>query len=58
MTMRAAAWPEGVAAERRGFAFNPLDMGFATAASFILFALILAVTLVSLRYVRGEVAYQ
>jgi len=39
-------------------AFKALDMGFATAASFILFAVILAVTLVSLRYVRGEVAYQ
>jgi multiple sugar transport system permease protein len=39
-------------------AFKALDMGFAAAASFILFALILAVTLLSLRYVRGEVAYQ
>jgi ABC-type sugar transport system permease subunit len=58
VTTRMAAWPEGVAAERRGFAFKALDMGFAAAASFILAALILAVTLLSLRYVRGEVAYQ
>jgi multiple sugar transport system permease protein len=39
-------------------AFKALDMGFAAAASFVLFAIIMAVTLVSMRYVRGEVAYQ
>jgi ABC-type sugar transport system permease subunit len=39
-------------------AFKALDMGFAAAASFILFAIIMAVTLLSMRYVRGEVAYQ
>jgi ABC-type sugar transport system permease subunit len=33
-------------------AFKALDMGFAAAASFVLFAIIMAVTLVSMRYVR------
>jgi multiple sugar transport system permease protein len=39
-------------------AFKALDMGLAAAASFILFAIIMAVTLVSMRYTRGEVSYQ
>jgi multiple sugar transport system permease protein len=39
-------------------AFKALDMGFAAAASFVLFAIIMAVTLVSMRSVRGEVSYQ
>jgi multiple sugar transport system permease protein len=39
-------------------AFKALDMGFAAAASFILFAIILVVSLVSLKAIRSEVAYQ
>jgi ABC-type sugar transport system permease subunit len=39
-------------------AFKALDMGFAAAASFVLFGIIMAVTLLSLRYVRGEASYQ
>jgi multiple sugar transport system permease protein len=38
-------------------AFKALDMGFAAAASFVLFGIIMAITLVSLRSTRGEVAY-
>jgi ABC-type sugar transport system permease subunit len=39
-------------------AFKALDMGYAAAVSFILFVIILAVSLVSMRVVRNEVAYQ
>jgi multiple sugar transport system permease protein len=39
-------------------AFKALDMGYAAAMSFVLFAIILAVSLLSMRAIRGEVAYQ
>jgi multiple sugar transport system permease protein len=39
-------------------AFKALDMGYAAAMSFVLFGIILVVSLVSMRAVRGEVAYQ
>jgi multiple sugar transport system permease protein len=39
-------------------AFKALDMGFAAAASFVLFGIIMGVTLLSMRYTRGEVSYQ
>jgi multiple sugar transport system permease protein len=39
-------------------AFKSLDMGYAAAMSFVLFAIILAVSLLSMRAMRGEVAYQ
>lgn len=38
-------------------AFKALDMGYAAAMSFLLFAIILVVTIVSFRSIRGEVAY-
>ena len=39
-------------------AFKAFDMGYAAAMSFVLFGIILVVSLCSLRAVRGEVAYQ
>ncbi len=39
-------------------AFKALDMGYAAAMSFVLFGIILVVSLVSLRVTRGEVSYQ
>jgi ABC-type sugar transport system permease subunit len=39
-------------------AFKALDMGYAAAMSFVLFGIILVVSLCSMRAVRGEVAYQ
>ena len=39
-------------------AFRALDMGYAAAMSFVLFGIILVVSLVSMRVTRGEVAYQ
>src|SRR5437868_6827214 len=39
-------------------AFKALDMGYAAAMSFVLFGIILVVSLVSMRVTRGEVAYQ
>jgi multiple sugar transport system permease protein len=39
-------------------AFKALDMGYAAAMSFVLFGIILVVSLVSMRAARGEVAYQ
>ena len=39
-------------------AFRAFDMGYAAAMSFVLFGLILAISLLSLRYLRGEVEYQ
>ncbi len=39
-------------------AFKALDMGYAAAMSFVLFGIILAVSLVSIRAIRSEVAYQ
>ena len=39
-------------------AFKALDMGYAAAMSFVLFGIILVVSLFSIRAVRGEVAYQ
>jgi multiple sugar transport system permease protein len=39
-------------------AFKALDMGYAAAMSFVLFGIILVVSLVSMRAIRGEVAYQ
>src|SRR5215216_537233 len=39
-------------------AFKALDMGYAAAMSFVLFGIILGVSLVSMRAMRGEVAYQ
>jgi multiple sugar transport system permease protein len=39
-------------------AFKALDMGYAAAMSFVLFAIILVVSLFSMRAIRGEVAYQ
>lgn len=39
-------------------AFKALDMGYAAAMSFLLFGIILVVSLANLRYLRGEVAYQ
>jgi ABC-type sugar transport system permease subunit len=39
-------------------AFKALDMGYAAAMSFVLFAIILVVSLFSLRAIRGEVSYQ
>jgi len=38
-------------------AFKALDMGYAAAMSFVLFGIILVVSLVSLRVTRGEVSY-
>lgn len=38
-------------------AFKALDMGYAAAMSFMLFGIILVVTIVSFRSIRGEVAY-
>jgi len=39
-------------------AFRAFDMGYAAAMSFVLFAIILVVSLVSMRAIRSEVAYQ
>jgi multiple sugar transport system permease protein len=39
-------------------AFKALDMGYAAAMSFVLFGMILVVSLLSLRFTRGEVVYQ
>jgi len=39
-------------------AFKALDMGYAAAMSFVLFGIILVVSLCSMRAIRGEVAYQ
>jgi multiple sugar transport system permease protein len=39
-------------------AFKAFDMGYAAAMSFVLFLIILAVSLLSTRAIRGEVAYQ
>jgi multiple sugar transport system permease protein len=39
-------------------AFKALDMGYAAAMSFVLFGIILVVSLFSIRAIRGEVAYQ
>jgi multiple sugar transport system permease protein len=39
-------------------AFKALDMGYAAAMSFVLFGIILVVSLFSMRTIRGEVAYQ
>jgi ABC-type sugar transport system permease subunit len=39
-------------------AFRAFDMGYAAAMSFVLFGLILAISLLSLRHLRGEVEYQ
>jgi len=39
-------------------AFKALDMGYAAAMSFVLFGIILVISLLSLRTIRGEVAYQ
>jgi ABC-type sugar transport system permease subunit len=39
-------------------AFRNFNMGYAAALSFVLFAIILVVSLVSIRAIRGEVAYQ
>ena len=39
-------------------AFRALDMGYAAAMSFVLFGIILVISLVSLRVIRSEVAYQ
>jgi multiple sugar transport system permease protein len=39
-------------------AFKALDMGYAAAMSFVLFGIILVVSLLSMRAIRGEVAYQ
>jgi multiple sugar transport system permease protein len=39
-------------------AFKALDMGYAAAMSFVLFAIILVVSLFSIKAIRGEVAYQ
>ncbi|HLZ27170.1 MAG TPA: sugar ABC transporter permease [Chloroflexota bacterium] len=39
-------------------AFKALDMGYAAAMSFVLFAIILVISLLSMRAIRGEVAYQ
>ena len=39
-------------------AFKALDMGYAAAMSFILFGIILMISLLSMRAIRGEVAYQ
>jgi multiple sugar transport system permease protein len=39
-------------------AFKALDMGYAAAMSFVLFGIILVVSLFSMRAIRGEVAYQ
>ena len=38
-------------------AFKALDMGYAAAMSFVLFGIIMVVTIVSMRVTRGEVAY-
>ena len=38
-------------------AFKALDMGYAAAMSFVLFGIIMVVTIVSMRATRGEVAY-
>jgi multiple sugar transport system permease protein len=39
-------------------AFKALDMGYAAAMSFVLFAIVLIISLVSLRAIRSQVAYQ
>jgi len=39
-------------------AFKALDMGYAAAMSFVLFGIILVISLFSIRAIRGEVAYQ
>ncbi len=39
-------------------AFKALDMGYAAAMSFVLFGIILVVSLLSTRTIRGQVAYQ
>src|SRR4030088_1128226 len=39
-------------------AFKALDMGYAASMSFVLFAIILVISLFSMRAIRGEVAYQ
>jgi multiple sugar transport system permease protein len=39
-------------------AFKALDMGYAAAMSFVLFSIILVISLFSIRAIRGEVAYQ
>jgi multiple sugar transport system permease protein len=39
-------------------AFKAIDMGYAAAMSFVLFGIILVVSLLSMRGIRGEVAYQ
>jgi len=39
-------------------AFKALAMGYASAMSFVVFGIILVVSLVSIRAIRGEVAYQ
>jgi multiple sugar transport system permease protein len=39
-------------------AFKALDMGYAAAMSFVLFGIILVVSLFSMRAIRGEVSYQ
>jgi multiple sugar transport system permease protein len=39
-------------------AFKALDMGYAAAMSFVLFGIILVISLLSMRAIRGEVAYQ
>lgn len=39
-------------------AFKALDMGYAAAMSFVLFGIILLISLLSMRAIRGEVAYQ
>jgi multiple sugar transport system permease protein len=39
-------------------AFKALDMGYAAATSFVLFGIILVVSLLSMRVIRNEVAYQ
>jgi ABC-type sugar transport system permease subunit len=39
-------------------AFKALDMGYAAVMSFVLFGIMLAVSLISMWAERGEVAYQ
>ena len=39
-------------------AFKALDMGYAAAMSFVLFGIVLVVSLFSMRAIRGEVSYQ
>jgi multiple sugar transport system permease protein len=39
-------------------AFRNFDMGYAAAMSFVLFGIILVISLLSMRAIRGEVAYQ